>query len=74
MEAIKSKIASLLKCGIRAYGRDALEKFAAGRKITRAGAIKAKCYDCMGGYADGIADCQDHDCPLYPFHPYKGRM
>ncbi len=64
---------SILKFGKKAIGRTDLEKFLQGQKMTRAGAIKAKCYDCMCGYADGIRDCGMEDCPTYPFMPYRGK-
>ena len=34
-------------------------------------AILAKCYDCMGGYADGRRNCGVNSCPLYKWMPYK---
>ncbi len=35
-------------------------------------AVKAKCYDCMGGQKK--IDCCLKDCPLYQFRPWsKGR-
>jgi len=42
-----------------------------GRSLTRSEAILAKCYDCMGGYPEGAADCGCEDCPLYDFSPYR---
>ncbi len=39
--------------------------------MTRAQAIRAKCYDCMGGYVDGKRDCEIPRCPLYGFMPYR---
>jgi hypothetical protein len=71
-EQERNKLHSILKFGKKAIGRADLGKFLRGHKITRAGAIKAKCYDCMCGYADGIIDCGDTSCPTYPYHPYRG--
>lgn len=34
-------------------------------------AIKAKCYCCMGYFADGKQDCKLTNCPLYPFMAYR---
>jgi hypothetical protein len=68
----RNKLLSILKFGKKAIGRADLEKFLQGHKTTRAGALKAKCYDCMCGYADGIKDCGVSSCPMYPFHPYRG--
>jgi hypothetical protein len=42
-----------------------------GKQLTRADAIAAKCYDCMGGYPEGAEDCRCEDCPLYDFMPYR---
>lgn len=33
--------------------------------------IKAKCFDCCGGYVDGYNDCKIKDCPLYIKMPYR---
>lgn len=67
------KSQSILKFGKKAIGRADLEKFLAGQKITRAGVLKAKCYDCTCGYVDGIGDCGVTDCPMYSFMPYRGK-
>ena len=66
------KLRSILKFGKKAIGRADFENFLRGHKITRTGALKAKCYDCTCGYADGIKDCSVSSCPTYPFHPYRG--
>lgn len=54
-----------------ALGRTHLQNFLSGKPINLKQAIQAKCYDCCGFYEDGIADCEQHKCPLYPFHPYN---
>jgi len=41
-----------------------------GNKITRDEAIKAKCYECNGAYADGTGDCNIESCPLHLYMPY----
>ncbi len=56
--------------GISARGRADLIRFYSGRKMTPMQAIRAKCYDCMGYYADGRRDCCQIRCPLYRFMPY----
>jgi len=61
---------SVLDIGIRAKGLTQLKRFLEGQRITRGQALKAKCYDCMGGYADGAIDCGVESCPLYPYMPY----
>jgi len=48
-------------------------------KPSRAGAIKAKCAECMGctkdhleeGYKNEIRNCSAQACSLYSFRPYK---
>lgn len=53
-------------------GSGFLRKFRAGKRLTRAQAIQAKCADCTGEYTDGRKDCGIGTCPLYPFSPYRG--
>lgn len=69
-----NKLESLIKTGIRAIGLNGINKMLQGRKLHRSEAIKAKCYDCCAGYADGVEDCGITDCPLYEYHPYKGKV
>ena len=57
--------------GIKARGGRELRKHLAGDKLTQRQMILAKCYDCMGCYADGKVDCGIPECPLYPIMPYK---
>lgn len=64
---------SVLKLGIAATGRTPLKNYLSGASITRGEGIKAKCYDCMAGYADGKVDCGIEGCPLYSWMPYKGK-
>lgn len=54
-----------------AQGQKELIALLTGKPINLRGAIKAKCYDCMGYYSDGISDCNDFSCPLHPFMPYN---
>jgi len=67
-----SKIESIKKHGRRAKGRTELLKHLSGEKLTRPQAVVAKCYECMGYYADGVKSCTDSQCPLYPFNFYAG--
>lgn len=71
--AVQSKLESLIKHGLQAKGLQGIKKLLKGVRNTRQEAIEAKCYDCMGGYADGVVDCGDSSCPIYPYNPYKGR-
>jgi len=57
--------------GKLAVGKKELLKHLSGEKITLAQMIKAKCYECMGNYADGKNDCEIKDCPLYSRMPYR---
>lgn len=57
--------------GIKARGSKEYKKYIGGGKLTQRQMILAKCYDCMGGYADGKMDCGIPGCPLYPIMPYK---
>ena len=59
------------KYGKSHQGKNDLVKHLEGKSITMKGAIKAKCYDCMGYYQDGPIDCLVPECPLYPFMSYK---
>jgi hypothetical protein len=60
-----------LSKGISARGRNELKRHLEGGKLTFKQAILAKCYDCMGFYVDGKADCAIPECPLYPVMPYR---
>jgi hypothetical protein len=39
--------------------------------LSRKNAILAYCADCMGLYTDGLRDCNNINCPLYPHQPYN---
>jgi len=51
-------------------GERELKKHNLGEKLTVRQMIFAKCFECMGGYADGRNDCGVPECPLYPLMPY----
>ena len=55
--------------GTSRAGKAHLIKYLSGKRITRDGAIKAKCYDC-DGYGDS-GECELNHCPLFPFSPYS---
>lgn len=61
----------ILKIGKVAQGKVELKKYREGRRLTMREQIKAKCYECTGGYIDGVEDCRVTDCPTYPSHPYN---
>jgi len=52
-------------------GSTDLKRHLAGEDLTPLEAIKAKCADCTGNYADGRECCELKECPLFPFHPYN---
>lgn len=66
------QIDGVVKLGKKAKGRAERIKALEGKKLTRHEAIMANCYDCMGGYCDGVTDCEIETCSLYQYHPYKG--
>ena len=55
----------------RAIGRTEYIKYLNGVQLTPMDSIKACCFDCMGFYSDGVADCRIRKCSLYPFMPYN---
>ena len=57
--------------GIRAKGRAERIKFLEGKQLTRAEAILAHCYSCMGNYDGGARDCEIETCSLYLYMPYR---
>mgnify|MGYP001596862391 CR=1 FL=1 len=59
------------KFGSKGRGRGELIRYLTGQKLTNKKSILAKCYDCMGYYADGRIGCNMPHCPLYPKMPYK---
>jgi len=61
----------MLKKEKNGRGQKELIKYIGGEHINLRDAIKAKCYDCMGYYADGIMCCDNKYCPLFPFMPYN---
>jgi hypothetical protein len=63
------KIKAIETSGIASRGRREMLKHLRGQKIGLKAAVLAKCYECMGYYADGRSDCKCLNCPLYPFNP-----
>jgi hypothetical protein len=59
--------------GIKARGGKELRNYLAGRRLSPKQMAAAKCYDCMGGFADGKGDCKMTECPLYLLMPYRER-
>lgn len=40
-------------------------------KVTMKNAILAQCHKCLGYYTDGVQDCENVKCSLYPYMPYR---
>jgi hypothetical protein len=57
--------------GKTARGKKELLKHLEGGKITLRQAALAKCYDCMGYFADGKVDCKLPKCPLHSFMAFN---
>ncbi len=58
----------------KARGGKELKGHLRGDRLTLRKMALAKCYDCMGRYADGKQDCEMQDCPLYPAMPYQTKI
>jgi len=50
-------------------GKAAYLKFLQGKRLTRAEAIRAKCYECVGG--EDTNPCTVFTCPLLPYCPWN---
>lgn len=47
-------------------------KWTTGKLLTRKEAMLANCYQC-NGFEDSSEDCLGETCPMYQYHPYRGR-
>ena len=59
------------RIGVEAQGRRELVKYLEGKKISRKEAMSAFCYECQGYCKDGRVDCENVNCPMYPYMPYS---
>jgi hypothetical protein len=66
-----NKYEEVEKNGALAKGKAELLSHLNKISLTARQAILAKCYDCMGYFADGRVDCQLTTCSLYPFMQYS---
>ena len=66
----QSLIQEISAHGLSAKGQALLIKSIQGNRLSASQAAIAKCYDCMGYFEDGKADCGDPLCPLYPWMAY----
>ena len=71
---MEQRIRDIEAHGMAARGRKDLIRHFEGKPLQRGQAIRAKCYDCMGYYADGRVDCLIPTCPLHGFMFYRGRV
>lgn len=55
----------------KSSGKTLMMKYLKGGKLSASQSIKAQCFCCNGYYLDGLEDCEDPTCPLYPFMSYK---
>jgi hypothetical protein len=59
--------------GAMAKGKKELLAHLDGKQLTARQACIAKCYDCMGWFADGKNDCKCYNCSIYSFMPYGSK-
>jgi hypothetical protein len=67
----ESIIANIEKYGKPLKAKTDLLNYLKGGKLSLSQAVKAKCYDCNGYYADGRIDCKVSHCPIYPWMPFN---
>lgn len=67
----KKLISEIQKYGKTVKGKKELLKHLDGGHLTPKKAIQAKCYDCMGFFADGRQACKMPKCACYPFMAYN---
>jgi len=65
------RIQDILKYGQRKAGQANYLRYLKGERLSASRSIVAYCYHCEGNAGDGVYNCQDICCPLYPWHPYK---
>lgn len=77
LKNIQERIKDITNNWKRTRGKRELLAHLKGKRLTKGDAIKAKCYDCMCGYAasDKVEerDCNIKQCPLYPYMPFSER-
>ena len=59
------------KNGMHNRGKSKLISYLKGEHITRKEAIYAYCYDCQGYCEDGKKECDQLQCPLYPYSQFN---
>lgn len=56
---------------ISAAGGKSFLKHEKGERLTMKEAIRAKCYECTGGYDSGREDCGITKCSLHPYMTFN---
>jgi hypothetical protein len=57
--------------GLEARGKKHLLRHLDGQKLSRKAAMESHCYQCMGYFIDGRADCGIPTCSLFDYRPFK---
>jgi hypothetical protein len=70
-DAKQQRMEDVEKLGSTAQGKSEYLKYLNGERLSASQAIKSKCYDCMGWFADGRECCTSPECALFPFQPYN---
>lgn len=60
-----------VESAIKAKGRQELIRHLKGERLSYKDRCLAKCFDCMGYYADGKGSCNSPDCPIYGVMSYR---
>ena len=71
MSKESDRLDEIERIGSKFKGGKELKSYLTGEVLSAKGAVIAKCYDCMGYYADGAIDCKVPTCPLYLYMPYS---
>lgn len=71
MKEVMNKRYEIVESAPAHRGKNEYLKYLAGERLTLKQQILAKCYDCMGYYVDGAADCELFSCSLYSVMPYR---
>lgn len=71
---VLDRVRAVLKYGAQAIGKQQFIDICYGDILQTSDMIRAYCYDCMGFYEDGIADCKNSRCPLYSKMPYNSTL
>ena len=66
-----TRLEQVEKYGLNMRDKKYLIAHLSGETLTPTQAINAKCYECMGLYADGKMDCKIPECPAYPYMRYN---